>query len=74
MNLISGLPRLRGYDTIMMVVDRLSKYSHFLMLKHPYIARTIADIFVKGVVRLHGIPKSILSDWDPLFVIGILFS
>jgi hypothetical protein len=49
-------------------VDRLSKYSHFIPLKHPFTARSIAAIFVKEVVRLHGIPESILSDRDPLFV------
>ena len=47
----------------------LSKYSHFILIKHPYTARNIAEIFVKEIVCLHGIPKSILSDCDPLFMI-----
>lgn len=51
-----------------MVVDRQSKYSHFIPLKHPYSARVLAEIFAREVVRLHGIPASILSDTDPIFV------
>ena len=68
MDFISGLPKSRGLDSIFVVVHRLSKNSHFLLLKHPYIARNVADTFVKEVVRLHGIPKSIMSDRDPLFM------
>ena len=65
---ILGLPRSTGYDTILMVVDRLSKYSHFILLKHHYTGRSIAEIFVKDIVCLHGIPKPILGDRDPLFM------
>ena len=68
MDFISGLPRSKGYDTIFMVVNRLSKYSQFILLKHPYTARHVAEIFVKDIVRLYGFPKSILSDRDPIFM------
>ena len=68
MDFISGLLRSKGYDTIFVVVDRLSKYSHLLLLKHPYTARNVAEIFVKDIVRFHGFPKSILSDRDPIFM------
>ena len=62
MDFIVDLLKSCGDDTILVVVDRLSKYSHFILLKHPYTSRHIAEIFVNEVVRLHGIPKSILSD------------
>jgi hypothetical protein len=68
MDFITGLPKSKGFEAILVVVDRLSKYSHFIPLKHPYTAKTIAEIFVKEVVRFHGIPLSIVSDKDPIFM------
>jgi hypothetical protein len=65
---ITGLPKSKGFEAIMVVVDRLSKYSHFILLKHPYTAKTVPEAFVKEVVRLHGIPLSLVSDRDPLFI------
>ena len=68
MGFIEGLPSSNGYTVIMVVVDRLSKYAHFVALKHPYTAITIAKAFVANVVRLHGIPTAIVSDRDKVFV------
>ncbi|GAU16304.1 hypothetical protein TSUD_299360 [Trifolium subterraneum] len=68
MDFITGLPKSKGYEAVFVIVDRLSKYVHFVPLKHPYTARTIAEIFVREVVRLHGVPLSIVSDRDPIFI------
>nr|KYP34553.1 Retrovirus-related Pol polyprotein from transposon 297 family [Cajanus cajan] len=68
MDFITGLPKSRGFEAILVVVDRLSKYAHFLPLKHPYTAKGIAEVFAREIVRLHGIPNSIASDRDPIFI------
>ena len=64
---IDGLPHSTGLSTIMVMVNRLSKYGHFVALKHPYLAKTIAEVFVKEITRLHGMPRSIASDRDLVF-------
>lgn len=47
MDIISGLLKSAGFDVIMVVVDRLSKYGHFLLLKHPFTDKRVAEKFMK---------------------------
>lgn len=68
MDFIDGLPSSHGKNSILVVVDRLSKYAHFLSLSHPYTAKIVAEKFVDGIVKYHGMPKSIISDRDPIFI------
>lgn len=53
---------------ILVVVDRLSKYAHFLPLVTNFTSSMVAAIFVKEIKRLHGIPRSIVSDMDRIFL------
>jgi hypothetical protein len=67
MDFIEGLPKVNGKSVILTVVDRFSKYAHFIALSHLYTAASVARAFFDGVVRLHGFPSSIVSDRDPVF-------
>ncbi|KAK2421547.1 hypothetical protein QL285_032165 [Trifolium repens] len=51
LDFITGLPKSKGVDVILVVVDRLLKYSHFILLKHPYSAKSNVELFVKEIVR-----------------------
>jgi transposase InsO family protein len=51
----------------MVVVDKFSKYAHFLALAHPFSALSVAKLYLKEVYCLHGLPSSIISDRDPVF-------
>jgi len=64
---IEGLPKVSGKSVILTVVDRFSKYAHFIALGHPYTATSVARAFFDGIIRLHGFPSSIISDRDPVF-------
>ena len=66
LDFIEGLPKSENYDSILVIVDRLSKYAHFLGFKHPYTEVAIAAVFAKEIVRLHGIPRTVVSDRDKI--------
>jgi len=69
MDFIVSLPRTqRRHDAIWVVVNRLTKSAYFLAIKMVFNAEQLADLYLKEIVRLHGIPLSIVSDRDTKFV------
>jgi hypothetical protein len=64
---VEGLPLSEGANTILVVVDRFTKYAHFVPMKHPFSAPQVARVFVDSVVKLHGMPRSIVSDRGAIF-------
>jgi len=69
MDFVVGLPRSpRGRDTIWVFVDRLSKVVHFIPIRSTSRPTDLAPIYMRDVVRLHGVPRTIVSDRDAKFV------
>jgi hypothetical protein len=69
MDFIVGLPKTsRGFDSIWVIVDRLTKFAHFLLDQTIYLAIRYAKIYFEQIISLHGIPKTIVSDRSTQFV------
>jgi hypothetical protein len=63
MDFIVGLPHTRaGYDSIWVIIDRLTKVAHFILVMTTYNRATLAELYMSRIVCLHGVPKKIVSD------------
>jgi IS30 family transposase len=67
MNFMEGFPRVNGKSVVLTVVDRFSKYAHFIALGHPCMSTSMARAFFDNIVRLHAVPSSIVTDRHPVF-------
>jgi hypothetical protein len=67
LDFVEGLPQSHGYNCILVVVDLFSKYSHFVALKHPFTALSVAKLFMIHIYQLHGLPTAMVSDRDHIF-------
>lgn len=67
LDFIEALPNSHGKEVILVVVDRLTKYAHFIAISHPYTVDQIVTIFLDNIVKLHGFPLEIISDRDRIF-------
>jgi hypothetical protein len=66
---ITKLPRtIKHHDSIMVVVDKLTKAAQFIPIKLTHKTTRIADIYMREISRLHGVPKEIVSNIDPKFI------
>ena len=69
MDFIVGLPRTsKGYNSIWVIVDRLTKSAHFISVKISYNVGKYAEIYFDRIVTLHGVPLTIISDRGSVFV------
>jgi hypothetical protein len=69
MDFIVGLPHTsRGYNSIWVIVDRLTKSAHFISVSITYRVRQYAKLYMSHIIRYHGIPKTIISDRGSIFV------
>jgi hypothetical protein len=67
MDFVEGLPKSGGKDTILVVVDRLTKFAHFIAWAHPFTAQSIVQLFIDQIIKLHGILVAIVTDRDRIF-------
>lgn len=67
MDFIEGLSNSNGYTIIMVVVDRLSKYVHFVHVSHPYTSSKITQLILTNILKSHGMSLSIITGRDPIF-------
>ena len=64
---VKGLPLLSGVDVILIVMDRLTKYAHFMGLRYPYTTAIMAKAYTDHIFKLHSLSISIISDRDLIF-------
>jgi hypothetical protein len=67
MDFIEALPKSNGKDTILVVVHKLTKYAHFISVSHPFTTKTIVQLFIGHIFKIHGLPLVIITNIDKIF-------
>ena len=69
MDFVVGLPRTsKGYDSIWVIVDRLTKSTHFIPVDTKYTTKKYVEVYFDRIVTLHGVSLTIISDRGSIFV------
>ena len=69
MDFVTHLPwTLRGHDVVWVIVDRLTKSAHFLVVWMTFTLEEFGKLYIREIARLHGVSVSIVSYWDPWFM------
>jgi hypothetical protein len=68
MDFVEGFPRVNDKSVVLTVVDRFSKYAHFILIGHPYMVMLVTWAFFNNIIRLHHVPNSIVRDRDLIFM------
>lgn len=71
LDFIEGLPSSNRYNVIMVVVDKFTKYAHFIPLAHPFTALQVAQVYMDHIYKLHGLPQALISDRDRIFTSSV---
>jgi hypothetical protein len=64
---VEGFPKSGRFDGVFIIMDKFSRYAHFIAISHPYMAAMIAWLFLDHVFKLHSMPLSIVSNRDRVF-------
>ena len=73
MDFVTHWPRTsRGHDTVWVIMDRLTKSANFLAVRMIFTLDEFCRLYIREIVRLHGVPVSVVSDWDPMFTAHFL--
>jgi len=71
LDFIEGLPVSNRFDVIMVVVDKFTKYAHFVPLSYPFTALQVAQLYMNNIYKLHGLPQAIISNRDRIFTSSV---
>ena len=67
MDFVSGFPLVNGKDAMWVIVYRLTKVAHFIPIRFKQDVEDLESLYVEHIVRFHGVPTTIVKDWDPSF-------
>jgi len=68
MDFVTSLPNTpKVHDAIWLILDKLTKLAHFILINISFPVSQLAEIYIREIVKLHGVPSSIVSDRDPRF-------